>query len=245
MTYDDQPVSGSGLYVSSAASTPQRSARRRKQAIVAVAGAAALLAGTGFLVTQLMNERQDGLPEPAALAPMTAPPETTGPTTAAPLASPTRTPKTTRQAAPVRISPVPPPPPASLAGIPGYPDPGDAQPTGGFAAAEPMYPEPDLDEEPIRERTEAVGSGTIRILTAHRDLTSERQTLLSRDNGRSVGRGVRCTTEIRFGTGLPAGEPGVLVCWRVSSSRSVITIGQNTDPVESADVIAQEWLTMR
>ncbi|SDT79109.1 hypothetical protein [Actinoplanes derwentensis] len=241
MTYDGQPDPGSGLYVSSAALAPQRSARRRKQAIVAVAGAAALLAGAGFLVTQLMNEQQPGLPEPAALAPMT-PPVTTEPTTAAPMASPTRTPKTTRQAVPVQISPMPPPPPASLE--PGYPDPGDGLSTGGVAAAEPLYPEPDLDDQPIGERTEALGSGTIRILSARRDLTSERQTLLSRDVGHAVGRGIRCTTEIRFGTGIPAGDPGILVCWRTSASRSVITIGQNTDTASSISVLSREWQAM-
>ncbi|HWS32321.1 MAG TPA: hypothetical protein VN408_06215 [Actinoplanes sp.] len=232
MSYDERPEFSSGLYVSSASVAPQRSARRRKQALVAVAGAAAVLAGAGFLVTELMNERQAGLPEPAALAPMTAP-ATTEPVPENPVTAPTRTPKTTRQAAPVQVSPVPPPPPASFAEDPGM-EPGDV----------PMYAQPLLADQQIQERTESLESGTIRIVSARRDLTPERLTLISRDEGRTAGRGVRCTTEIRFGTGMPPADSGVLVCWRTSEGRSVITIGQGVDAAESVAVISREWLTL-
>lgn len=230
MSYDARPEFGNGLYVSSAAEAPHRSARRRKQALVAVAGAAALLAGAGILVTGLMNERQAGLPEPAALAPMTAP-ETTDPVPEIPAAPPTRTPKTTRQAAPVQVSPAPPPPPPSPAGNP--------------EDAAPMPAQPLVADQQIHERTESLGSGTLRIVSARRDLTPERLALLSRDEGQAAGRGVRCTTQIRsFGTGMPTADSDVLVCWRTSVGRSVITIGQGVDAAESAAVIGREWPTL-
>lgn len=238
MAYDghSEPESDSGLYVSSAASTPQRSARRRKQAIVGVAGAAAVLAGAGFLATQLMNESQPSLPEPEALAPMTTMP-VTEPTPVVPAPSYTLGPRTTRHAAPVRISPVPPPPPASVEAVP-YPE------EIGDPAVEQMQQFGMGAREEIRERTEVLGSGSIRVVSARRDLTGERLALLSRDEGRAAGRGVRCTDQIRFGTGLPSGGPGVLVCWRTSEGRSVITIGQGASAAESVEVINREWFDL-
>ncbi|WP_430779995.1 hypothetical protein [Actinoplanes sp. G11-F43] len=234
MTYDGNPEPDSGLYMSSAAADPQRSARRRKQAIVGVAGAAAVLAGAGFLVTQLINDNQPRQPEPAALAPMTSPAVTESVPAPAPVEpSITRTPKATRHAAPVRISPVPPPPPSFDA----IPEPAEAAAT---AAVEGMLGA----HEEIHERTEALGAGTLRIVSARRDLTGERLTLLSRDQGRAVGQGVRCTSEMRFGTGLPPAAPGILVCWRTSEYRSVITIGPGSATAESVAAINREWLSL-
>lgn len=101
------PEPEGGLYASAAATTPQRRDRRRKQAIVGLTGAAAVLAGLGFLGTQLMNSEQPSLPEPAALAPLTASASATP--TAGPSvdASVTRTPKSPKAAQPVEVSPAP------------------------------------------------------------------------------------------------------------------------------------------
>lgn len=237
MAYDEQPGTGheGGLYASSTAVTPQRSAQRRKQAVVGIAGAAAVLAGAGFLVIELMHESQPTLPEPEALAPLTTP-ATAASAAAAVEPSVTRTPKVTRHAAPVERSPVP-KPAASREAIPEQGAP------ASVAIDEPRERAGDRSE--VTERTEPLGDGTIRIVSARRDLSGERQMLLAGDDGEEVGRGVRCTTDVRYGLSRPSAAPQTLLCWRTSASRSVITMASSRDgeppTAGSVDAIDREW----
>lgn len=240
MAYDEHepPASEGSLYASSVAPTPQRSAQRRKQLMVGVAGAAAVLAGAGFLVTQLMNEQQPALPEPAALAPRTAP--VTGGSTPEETEPPaTRTPKITKQAAPVERSPVP----SAAASRQASPDPGAARPS--VAAGESREHLGQDANTQVAERVEALGDGSVRILSARRDLSGEHPLLLAPGDGEPAGRGVRCTSEIRYGTAAPSPPPATLMCWRTSASRSVITMvspGRGAAPAaESVEVITREW----
>ncbi len=46
------------------------------------------------------------------------------------------------------------------------------------------------------------------------------------------------------GTGLPPAAPGILVCWRTSEYRSVITIGPGSATAESVAAINREWLSL-
>ncbi|MEU4622161.1 hypothetical protein AB0G04_19630 [Actinoplanes sp. NPDC023801] len=238
MAYDEQdhPEPGGGLYASTAAATPQRSALRRKQAVVGIAGAAAVLAGAGFLVTQLMNEEQPSVPEPAALAPQS--PEADAHAFEEPEQPVPRTPRITKHAAPVERSPVV----SAEASRPASPDPA-AEARASDAIA-------DLRERlGISQRTYVAdrpfGDGTIRVVTARRDLSGEREMLLPGDAGEPAGNGVRCTSELRSQPEVPLDRPATMMCWRMSESRSVITMTsaarEESLAAECADVITQEW----
>ncbi|GIE33031.1 hypothetical protein Ait01nite_060760 [Actinoplanes italicus] len=241
MAYDEheqqepQETEG-GLYASTAAATPQRSALRRKQVAVGIAGAAAVLAGAGFLATQLMDEGQPSLPEPAALAPQS--PASDEIASEEPEPSVTRTPRLTKNAAPVERSPMVSPEASRQAS----PDPHDES-----RAADAVE---DLRERlGISQRTyvadRAFGDGTIRVVTARRDLSGEREMQLAGDAGEPAGDGTRCTSDITSQPEVPLGGPATMLCWRMSATRSVITMTSaardESLAAECADVISQEW----
>ena len=244
MAYDehDHPASEGGRDESTAAAIPHRSAARRKRVLVGVAGAAAVLTGAGLLITQLMNEQQSRSPEPAALAPQTTP-ATAGSVPSEAVPSVTRTPEFTKKAAPVERRPAP----SSAASRPASLDPGGAR---ASVAIDEMrerlgMPEPlGMRGAQVTERTEALADGSIRILTADRDLSGE-PPLLAAGSGEPVGGGVRCTGGLRYGTAVPSPPAAALVCWRTSASRSVITVASATEDgslaAESVEVITREW----
>ncbi|MBB2942743.1 hypothetical protein FB565_002456 [Actinoplanes lutulentus] len=228
-----EPTTSGGLYASAVADTPERRSLRRKQAVVGVVGAAAVLAGAGFLALQLTSSDQPTLPEPAALAPQTE--ETTEPPTPEP--SVTRTPKkTTKPAAEaVEISPVPSPS-----------DSVSAAEAAASAAAEAQLNAAGAELDPVSERTELLENGTIRIVSAPRDLSGERDLSLAADRGRPAGQGVKCTTKVRVSGGAAASaRPTMLLCWRTSEARSVVTMAvvpSGEPPTSSSvEIIGKEW----
>jgi hypothetical protein len=238
MAYDEHehPESEGGLYASTAAATPQRSALRRKQTVVGLVGAAAVLAGGGFLTTRLMNEEQPRVPEPAALAPQS--PAADGPAVEEAEPSVTRTPKSMKHAAPVERSPV-------------------ASPTASRQPSADPADEARASEavDELRERlgisqrdyvsNRRFGDGTIRVVTARRDLLGKRELALAGNDGESAGQGVRCTDDIRSQPETPLDRPATLLCWRTSGTRSVVTITSATKgdslAAECAEVINDEW----
>ncbi|WP_229069767.1 hypothetical protein [Actinoplanes sp. DH11] len=235
----NEPVSGSGLYVSATADTPERRNRRRKQAIVGIAGAAAVLAGVGFLVTQLNDSGQPSLPEPAALAPQTLPTSASAEVPASAEPSVSRTSKMPKPADAVETSPSP-TPSVSPAATP------SASAAQSSAAAKDLSTKLAKRAGPVSERTEVLANGTIRIVSAPRDLSGEREMLLADGKGKPAGKGVNCTTKVRFNTGVPEGDrPTVLLCWRTSSARSVVTMAVTPagDPptASSVEIIGKEW----
>ncbi|MFC7534720.1 hypothetical protein [Actinoplanes sp. GCM10030250] len=242
--YDEQQEfePPSGLYASTAAARE----RRRKQLIVGLTGAAVVLAGAGFLVTQLLltGGEQPSLPEPAALAPMTTgtssttpgkdttPGKNTTPEAANASHSVARTPEGFKPAKPVQQSPAP---TATRSDEPGPRV--SVSPAAGGDVAEQVS---------VAERTEVLENGTIRILSAQRDLTGHRELLLAGDEGQAVGNGIRCTSDVRMETEVPASRrPGLLLCWRTSQARSVITMAVvprgELPTASSIAVIGREW----
>ncbi|MEU4557987.1 hypothetical protein AB0F72_06340 [Actinoplanes sp. NPDC023936] len=233
---EKEPVT-SGLYASAVADTPERRNRRRKQAIVGITGAAAVLAGAGFLVLQLNSAEQPSLPEPAALAPLTDSAPASAPaeqesSEADP--SETRTPKkTTKPADAVEISPAPSPSPSAT----------EAE---ASAAAKDRLKAATVTAGPVSERTELLKNGTIRIVSAPRDLTGERDLQLAADRGKPAGQGVTCTTTVRITGGVPeSARPTMLLCWRTSEERSVVTMAvvPSGEPptASSVEIIGREW----
>jgi hypothetical protein len=237
--YGDHPAPEGGLYTSASATGPDDSARHRRRLVAGVTGAAAVLTGAGFLVTQLMNEQQPTLPEPAALAPQTTL-ATAGPTPeeTAPV---TRTPGITRHAAPVERSPA-----ASAEASPAVSRPATVNPDSAEARASAAIDE--LRERlRLSERTKvtehAYEDGTMRVVSFWRDATGESLLRRAGDEGTPAGNGARCTTEIRNEPDLDLGGPPTLMCWRTSASRSVVVVTSASTDAEATAVslIETEW----
>jgi hypothetical protein len=250
MADDEQPAPApqGSLYASAAAIAPTRRSQRRRQAVVGITGAAAILAGGAFLGTQLIDARQPTLPEPAALAPQTplSEPAATaeepsgaaeGP--AAPTEEPARPQlgvKPTLSAARARLSPIPSP---SL-----------NEDEIASAAADGFFlrPSQGTANERVIERTEATRDGSIRVTTARRDLSGQGQLGLVADEGTLVGS-AHCTNRLRSGDGASATErPHLLLCWRTSPTRSVVTVAVNRNSRPAATgsvaVIEREWAAL-
>jgi hypothetical protein len=215
--HDEYPTPEGGLYASSSAVGAHRSARHHRQLAAAITGGVAVLAGAGFAVTQLMNEQQPSLPEPAALAPQTTPatagstPEETAPVF--------RTPRT-RHAAPVELSPAP-----SLdASLAASPDSAEAR---ASAAIDELRERLRLSER-TKVTEQAFEDGTTRIIASWRDVTGESLLRRAKDAGTPAGNGARCTTEIHNEPDLALGRPPTLMCWRTSTFRSVVVVTSAT-----------------
>lgn len=106
-----------------------------------------------------------------------------------------------------------------------------------------------LAQNLISTRTEPTSEGTIRITTAPGDLTGQQDQLLAGDDGRRVGTS-RCTQSVRFTRSAPARViPNMLLCWRTSDSRSVVTmaVARKGKPSAAAStaVIDREWAKLR
>ena len=86
---------------------------------------------------------------------------------------------------------------------------------------------------------------TMRIVSAHADLTGQRELAWAADSGHPVGA-ARCTQNFRFNPQSPAGiRPTMLMCWRTSQAKSVYVISVDLDhkPSEQAAtaVLSQTW----
>jgi hypothetical protein len=227
----------SGLYASAAAATQRQRdrERRRKLLVTGLAGAAVVVAGAGFLAGRMMSPAQTVLPEPAALAPMTLATSATTPEVESDQPFVTRTPQGFRPAKPVERSPAATP---KRAGSPAPGGPRVSAAAGGLVEQGARGG--------ISEWTEALENGTVRIVTARRDLAGERELRLAGDPGQLVGGGVRCTSDVRLATGVPEERrPAVLLCWRTSAARSVITMAvvSRGEPPTAASVaiVGREW----
>jgi hypothetical protein len=113
-------------------------------------------------------------------------------------------------------------------------------PPGATAAGEPVTV---TNEGSLR------AGGTLRVVSARYDLTGQRELAWAGDAGRPVGN-VRCTRNVRFGDGArPAARNTVLLCWRTSATRSVVTVAVSRtgqpSAAESAAVIDQAWKRLR
>lgn len=100
-------------------------------------------------------------------------------------------------------------------------------------------------ETAAQERTEKTSEGTVKVVTAKGDLTGQRELLLAADQGQPVGQ-ARCTQRLKFANSAVSREmPTVLLCWRVSAKRSVVTfaVAKKGKPSAQASesIIDREW----
>jgi hypothetical protein len=86
---------------------------------------------------------------------------------------------------------------------------------------------------------------SMRVTSARGDLTGQREMALVGDEGRPVGE-ARCTQTFRFSPDLPPSKkPTMLLCWRITKSKSVYVIttkpnGTPSEP-ETVTMLNKEW----
>jgi hypothetical protein len=226
-----------------------QTAMRRRRTVVLATAAAAALAGGAFVTVQMHDTKPESLPEPpptpiAAVTPtesastattdsvptaVTTPPKSeptpsAKETTATPAAT-----HTTKTSAKVQqeIKKA-----QAKAAADGYP------------VQRPV--EAKADTSAVDQWTEPIKNGTVRITTAHRDLTGDATLAVAGDRGKSVGSGVSCTDKVRFSRDAPATEhKTLLLCWKTSATRSVVTMmaTPSGQPSAAASValISKEW----
>jgi hypothetical protein len=105
---------------------------------------------------------------------------------------------------------------------------------------------PDVESGPVSQRTEQRKNGELRIVTAKFDLTGQGELLWPANGGKSVGDNTECTQTFRFSNEAKAStKKNLLLCWRTSATRSVVTalVDRSGKPstADSIAVIDREW----
>lgn len=242
---DDDRPGDDGVYRSKPNRRP--AVTRRVRIAAGVTGLAALLGGGAYLIT----DRDGSAPtqDVGALAPVApaAPGEASAvlsPSVATTSASPTPattsvTPSAAPAASPKRSSDAP----AVREQIQAA---RDAAAKDGFPLQRPLPQKGKMvAESQVSTRTEQTSEGTIRISTARADLSGQDDQLLAADNGTAVGH-ARCTDKVRFSAGAASrAVPSLLLCWRTSAKRSVVTLAVakkgSPSAAASAITIDREW----
>ncbi|GAA0538553.1 hypothetical protein GCM10010172_19780 [Paractinoplanes ferrugineus] len=197
--------------------------RRRTQAIVGTIGLAAILGPTAYFVTaQILDGRRPTVTQDiGALAPM-PPTEQATPAPAASSGSPSTAVRSTIAAVRRSTSPTP---------VPSVPS----------GAADQLS----IQGVGVTERNFTTADGTVRVQSARFDLTGQRDLAMAGDSGRAYGT-ARCTQNMRFPDDPNVREmPSMLLCWRVSLSRSVVTMAVaaagKPSAARSVQLLEQEW----
>ena len=219
--------------------------RRRKQVIAGAVGVAAILGGGAFLVTEAMTDNADTVVrDTGALAPLT--PATSAAPSAADPSAPATTPaksgaatsKSTPSAAPTQKSRA-----EMIEAMKGAAAKATDNvkrplpPQGGTAAS--------AGEMTVTESGSLKTGGTLKVVSAKKDLTGQGELGIVADEGRPVGD-VRCSQNVRFSADAPAVEkPTLMICWRTSATKSVYTVAVVKSGRPSADIsaaaVARQW----
>jgi hypothetical protein len=224
-------------------SNPERSSRRRRQAVAGAVGLAAVLGGGAFLVTELRTGDEPAAvgTEAGAPAPVESPAAASAPAPApsAPDAAPSRAPGAAAAPAPAATTARPRTTQEIIAAVRGA----AARATNNVkrppAAAGPAVSDAEVTVAQSGSLRDA--RGTLRVVSARRDLTGQRElSWVAGQKGEKVGD-ARCTQSIRVSPDVPFRErPTLLVCWRTSAAKSVYTIAVNLEqrPSKRASVAA-------
>jgi hypothetical protein len=210
--------------------TAARQSRRRGKAAAGAVGLAALLGGTAYLITDQVAKRPETIAtESGALSPLSAPsgPASSAPSAAssradgvgsgatastrmAPAASTSMSKSTAERIKEARAN-------AAKHGVPlKHPLPAPAAPVPASAVTV----------------TNSGGPGdaaTLRVISARADLTGQRELGWVADSGAVVGS-AHCSQTVRFSSnGKASLKPNLLICWRTSATRSVVTVMVSMD----------------
>jgi hypothetical protein len=224
-----------GVYASTDAPQPDRSSRRRKRAVIGVVGLAAVLGGGAFFVTDAMTSGETVIRDTGALAPMASPesPSATGSTsTARPSPSESVTSKRSGRTTEEQIAAA-----------------RSAAAKDGFPLQRPLT-QPKVAAQAVAPTVTNIGSlqrdgATMRVVSARYDLTGQRELSWAADNGEQVGD-ARCTQKFRFSDGgVVLEQATMLLCWRTSAGKSVITVAvvRQGRPSKSAGAatVDEQW----
>jgi hypothetical protein len=217
---------------------------RRGKAAVGAVGLAALLGGGAFLVTDLLTARPDTIAtESGALSPLDRP--------SVPAGSPSPSPSTSKThhgrsgaAASKEASPTPSPSGTPSAGM--RADAKRRVPTKRAL----VLPTKTLDPSAVTVTNSGSpgDSTTLRVISARGDLTGQRELAWVADDGTKAGD-ARCSQTIQLSPDTkPARKPTLLICWRTSATRSVVTVMVNLagHPSTKASVAAldKRWAAL-
>jgi hypothetical protein len=222
----------------------RRSLQRRKKALVAFLGLAAVLGGGSYGVTTWLAARESITTLTDAFGPVTASSSAARPhpSTKRPKKTPAPGPApATKSAARQQYRPSPTPTPTStltddqIAAVQVGHLLERPHAAGSMAAASAVT---------VTDETAADGS-LIRVVSARHDLTGRWESLWAADPGRPVGT-ARCTQNFRINGGSYAEvRPGMLLCWRTSAAKSVVTVATvragRPSTAASVAVVEREW----
>ncbi|RSM54667.1 hypothetical protein DMB66_37185 [Actinoplanes sp. ATCC 53533] len=233
-----------------------RRIRRRKQAFIGVAGLAVLGAGSFLVTSQVADNAKTETKDAAALVPVAPVDET--PSESAPPAAPSASAVPSASAAPSPSASAKPPvvtPSPSRSHSKAVDERIKAARAAAAADGHPVQraltPSKAAKTGPVTVKT--IGSiyedgATMRVLSAKFDLTGQREMLWAADDGEPVGD-ARCTQNFHFSNNRVPGErPTMLLCWRTSAKKSVVTVavvkeGRPAKPA-SAAMIEKVWRTL-
>ncbi|MEU4688358.1 hypothetical protein [Actinoplanes sp. NPDC023714] len=100
----------------------------------------------------------------------------------------------------------------------------------------------------VKDEGSAKEGKTLRVITAKHDLSGQRELLWAADDGEKVGQ-ARCTQNFKFTNNpKPKIRPTMLMCWRTSKEKSVVTIAIDMDEkpskAESVKELSERWKTL-
>lgn len=215
---------------------------RRARLAAGTAGLAMLL-GAGACGGESAAER-----DPAALTPASAPAPAPPPVgSASALPSPT-SPSTSPSSAPTSASPAPSLPAKVAASIRAA---RERMAKDGVKVVRPLPTRPQVAAEDLQRSTTGTlnSGGIVRVVSARSDLTGQ-QELGWVAGGISRYGNDQCTQTIKtFTKPTPTLKPNLLICWRVSATRSVVAIvvdpkGHPSRPKALA-TLDRKWRSMR
>jgi hypothetical protein len=225
-----------------------RRARRRGKAAVGAVGLAALLGGGAFLVTNLLTDKPETIAnESGALSPLVPP--SVAPESPSPSASPTRHGRSGSVASRT-ASPTPSPSVSSKSAAQRIQDARRNAAKNGVPLMRPL-PAITVPAEDITVTNSGSldsSSGTLRTISARGDLTGQRELAWVSDDGTPYGD-AHCTQTLHFANNsTPSLKPTLMLCWRTSASKSVVTVlvRLHSKPTMAAGVAAldKRWQQM-
>ncbi|MDR6326115.1 hypothetical protein [Actinoplanes couchii] len=231
MTYDDDDRRPSARDI------------RRRRIVVGAAGAAVVLGGGAYAITAQIVDRDATTSSDAVVVAPTLPVDP-GPQSVAPSASATPIDETGPSSSPSRTQ-------GSEAMLPKVrkeiEDARKAQEAAGIKLTQPLpAPSRTLPDSEIKIKTEKGQASLLRVTTARGDLGGQKDLRIVADKGFPAGEAT-CSQKFRFALNAePRHIPNMMICWRLSGNRSVITLGTTYDgsePPVSAylKVIEKEW----
>lgn len=234
---NEEPDDNENVYSSVAA----RRTRRRKRALVAVAGLAILGAGA-VVVAQVADGGNTETKDAASVVPIVPATEPESTATSAPADEPTPTATSKQLLAPAEAKEAAKRVTAARETMAkdGVKVQRPLTPKGGVASA--------VEAKVVNTGSLSKDRATLRVVSARGDLTGHRELAWVADGGTPVEK-ARCSNTIQLsGDAKAAKKPNLLVCWRTSEKKSVYTVAVDLDgdPSEQKSVTAinKEWRSL-